>query len=76
MSHPSAAKSIAELRSLSDEELIRQHDSLAQTTGVGISYYLEELHRRRIDRQNRRMEVLTVIIGILTLINVVVVLAG
>jgi hypothetical protein len=72
MSH---AKTISELRSVSDEKLVEQHDALAANTGVGISYYLEELARRRADKQARLMIRLTWIIVILTAINVVVVVA-
>jgi hypothetical protein len=76
MSHPASAKSIAELRSLSDAELVEQHDLLATSTGVGVDYYLAELERRRIDRQNKRMERLTLTIGVLTLVNVVAVIVS
>jgi hypothetical protein len=74
MSHPASAKTVAELRSLSDGDLVKQHDILAGDTGVGVDYYLAELGRRRIDRQNKRMELLTLIIGVLTLVNVVAVI--
>lgn len=50
MSHPQSAKTIAELRSLSDDGLVKQHDQLAVSTAVGVSYYLEELERRSVDR--------------------------
>ena len=73
MSHPVQAKSIAELRALSDAELIKQHDLLAANTAVGVDYYLAELERPRIDEQNKRLELLTLIIALLTLINVVAV---
>jgi hypothetical protein len=72
MSH---AKTISELQSLSDEKLVEQHDALAANTVVGISYYLEELARRRGDKQARLMIRLTWIIAILTAINVVAVIA-
>lgn len=73
MNHPSSAKSIAELQALSDADLIKQHDFLAANTAVGVDYYLAELQRRRIDEQNKRLELLTLIIGLLTTINVVAV---
>ena len=74
MSHPQAAKTIAELRSLSDQELVEQHDKLAESTAVGISYYLSEIERRRVDRQGRQMLQLTWIVTALTVVNVVVVI--
>lgn len=42
--------SIEKLRSLTDEELIAEHDEQAQRTSVGVSYYLEELDRRSRER--------------------------
>lgn len=42
--------SIEKLRSLTDEELIAQHDSQARNTSVGVNYYLEELDRRSRER--------------------------
>jgi hypothetical protein len=73
MSHPASAKTIAELRDLSDAELIEQHDVLTPSTGVGVAYYLDELNRRVGERQGRRMERLTIVIGLLTLVNVIAV---
>ncbi|WP_454112818.1 hypothetical protein [Microbacterium maritypicum] len=42
--------SIEKLRSLSDEELIAQHDHQATMTSVGVNYYLDELDRRSRER--------------------------
>lgn len=70
------AKSISELRALSDDELIEQHDQLAESTSVGVRYYLAELERRRVNRQSRQMLWLTWIIASLTVINVVAVVAS
>jgi hypothetical protein len=44
---PFQAKSLEELRDLSDDQLIELHDSLARRTNIGLGYYLEELARRR-----------------------------
>jgi hypothetical protein len=76
MSHPQTARTITELKALSDDELIEQHDKLAENTAVGISYYLAELERRRVDRQNRLMLRLTLIVTALTVVNVVAVIAS
>jgi hypothetical protein len=76
MSHPQMAKTIAELRSLSDDELIEQHDKLAASTQVGTRFYLAELERRQVDRQNRLMIGLTVAIFSLTVVNVVALFVG
>jgi len=45
------AGSVAELRTLSDDDLIHLHDEQARHTVVGVSYYLEELARRDAARQ-------------------------
>lgn len=70
MSHPQSAKTIAELRGLTEADLIAQHDALAQHTQVGVACYLDELNRRVVERQGQRMERLTTVIGLLTLVNV------
>lgn len=72
----SASPSIRELRTLSDEELIRRHDEEATHTVVGTQYYLDELHRRAQERQTttivrytRYIFWLTVAVGVLTAAN-------
>lgn len=37
------AASIAEIKKLTDEEIIRKHDEIAKHTCVGNSHYLQEL---------------------------------
>ena len=76
MGDPHRAKTIAELRSRSDEELIEQHDVLAKGTGVGTGYYLDELRRREADRQGERMLRLTWIVTALTVVNVAAVIVS
>jgi hypothetical protein len=76
VSHPQMAKTIAELRSLSDGELIKQHDKLAESTQVGTGYYLAELERRQVERQGRQMLRLTWVVTALTIVNVVAVVAS
>jgi hypothetical protein len=70
------AKTIADLQSLSDDELVEQYDKLAGSTQVGINYYLAELERRRVDRQSRQMLRLTWVVTGLTVVNVVAVIAS
>jgi hypothetical protein len=70
------AKTIADLRALSDEQLIEQHDQLAKNTIVGISYYLSELERRPVERQGRLMLRLTWVVTVLTVINVAAVVVS
>jgi hypothetical protein len=76
MSDPQRAKKISELRSLSDDELIRQHDMLTATTTAGTGYYLDELHRREVVRQGRLMLRLTWVVTALTAVNVVAVVVS
>jgi hypothetical protein len=75
---PIYAKTIAELGSLSDQDLAEQHDRLVNLghVSVGVSYYLSELSRRTVEKQNRRMEKLTGFIAVLTVINVIAVIVG
>jgi hypothetical protein len=60
---------IKDLRSISDEELIRLHDALAVNTSVGVDYYLEELQRREQRRANEISERLSRRVVVLTLVN-------
>ncbi len=53
------AKSIKDLKNLSDNDLIAIHDELAKNTVVGTSYYLEELRNRSAQRSQDEMEKLT-----------------
>jgi hypothetical protein len=62
------AEMLAELRALSDEELIARHDRQAPRTVVGTNHYLVELARRDQDRQTQAMLDLTRSIRTLTLI--------
>jgi hypothetical protein len=62
------AKNLAELRSLSDEQLREKHDSIA-TGSVGVEYYRNELNRRTMKRQGQTMLRLTYVIAALTVVN-------
>jgi hypothetical protein len=79
------AETIAQLRELSDGDLIQQHDVLAKNTAVGIAHYLAELSRRdqqktsdemleytrAMDRMTKRITLLAVITTVATLITTV-----
>jgi signal transduction histidine kinase len=79
--HPRAA----ELRAMSDEELVARLDDLARGTQVGTQFYLDEL-RRETDRQTAAMlgltntirrltwviAVLTVVLTVLTAVSLLV----
>jgi len=72
----SVAESIEELRSLSDEEVIKGHDQRAGNTVVGTDHYLKELARRDAMRQGERMERLTVSINRLTVVILIATIVG
>ena len=76
-------RSIRELRDTTDDVLIRDHDVLAESTVVGVDYYLDELARRESARQQARMikltyaiAVMTLIVTIATIVNLIVFIAG
>lgn len=77
------AMTYAEISSLSREELITLYDQKAQHTQVGLDFIKQEIWSRDSEQLNRNMECLTrrihwltIIITILTAINVVGVLVG
>ena len=73
-----------QLSSLSEDELVSGHDSIAGNVVMGTQYYLDELRHRRhtrivedqgrvaanVEALTRRLFWLTVFIGIATAINV------
>lgn len=81
------ANTLKELREMSDEQLITEHDNLANRTQIGLNYYLDELKYREQNKQTEtmilytrkmlsfthRMLWLTVLVAILTVINVIAV---
>ena len=71
------AETVAELRAMSENELIKNHDAHARSVQVGTNHYLRELHRRdqmhlskQMLRYTRSMTWMTVIITVATLMNV------
>ncbi len=71
------AETIAELRVLSDEELIERHDRHASSVQVATAHYLNELHRRdqrrvseTIIKLTRWITAMTAVITVATIINV------
>lgn len=46
-------RTIKELRAVSDEELIKEHDKKAENTSIGTQYYIDELDRRSRDRSQK-----------------------
>ena len=71
------AKSVAELRALTDDEVIERHDRQAQKTHIGLSYWEDELNRRYQQRHTEAMHrytqwvaLMTLIVTVATLVNV------
>jgi hypothetical protein len=74
------SEKIAELRAMTDEQLIDNHDRLASGTVIGTRHYLDELRHRDAARSERRMidltgqiRTLTLVVTALTVVNVVLV---
>ena len=57
---------VQNLRSMTEEELIRSHDSEVQNRAAHYNIYLDELRLRETLRQGERMEALTTSINRLT----------
>lgn len=75
------SQSIEQLRKLTDDEVIALHDRAANNTDVGVQFFLDEINRREQNKQTELMVKftkqilrLTIIITILTVINVVAVI--
>ncbi len=71
------AETISELRTLSDDELIRRHDDHAPNVQVATGHYFQELYRRDQKRgteamlsYTRRITWMTLAITVATLINI------
>ena len=69
-------ESYSELKKLSDEELIRQHDLHAPKTVVGTRHFLDELRSREngrvslsVERMTKHIFWLTCMIGVATLVQ-------
>lgn len=67
---------VEDLRSASEEELIRRHDSEMQNRAAHYNLYLDELKRREAMRQGERMEKLTRSINTLTIVITIATVLG
>lgn len=74
------AETIAELRELTDDEIIRRHDHRARHTEVGTNHYLAELARRDQQRASdimlaytRQIKILTIVVTVATIVSTVLV---
>lgn len=68
--------SLEELRSIPTSELIKRHDKLAESTVVGVEYYLNELARRDQNSQTAAMLRLTRCIAVMTGVMVMATIAN
>jgi hypothetical protein len=75
------AESIAELKKLTDEEIIRKHDEIARHTAVGTSHYLQELRDREnsklagsVERLTHKIFLLTVLMAVATFVQLIIAL--
>jgi hypothetical protein len=80
---------IADLKAMSDEEVVAQLDATATSTQVGTQFYLDELRSRETDRQTKAMigftntirrltwviAVLTIVLTVLTAVSLVVLIS-
>ena len=55
-----------EFLEMSDDELIERHDRRASNTMVGTGHYLDELTRRRQERNTEQIMRMTVVMAVLT----------
>jgi CHASE3 domain sensor protein len=65
------AESLAQLKKMTDEELVEQHDRHAQSTMVGTGHYLAELRSRENERLSASVEKITKYIFWLTCVMAV-----
>ena len=73
--------SLKQLRGIDIEELISEHDKLAEHLVPSVNYYLEEISRRDQDKQTKAMLSytkyifwFTAIVTIATIVNIIVAL--
>ena len=78
---PYAIESYEKLRSMSEEDLIEMYDRVAPATVLPVTFLRDELARREMEKQQenmlaltKQMRNLTIVIAVLTVINVIVVL--
>jgi hypothetical protein len=66
---------IEQLEGMSDEEVRATYNESAEYTVAGLEWFREELHWRATDERNRNIERLTWAIALLTLANLVFIIA-
>jgi hypothetical protein len=73
------APTLQQLREMTDEEIIRLHDSHTHNTVIGLQFIHDEINRRNQDKQTvqmvrltKQITVMTVIMTIATIANLIV----
>lgn len=69
------APTLAEMEQMSEEELRAKHDAIATGTHVGLTWYRDEIDRRRADRLSNRIWWLTFVVGLATLVQTIAAVA-
>jgi hypothetical protein len=59
---------LSEIRKLPTEQLIKEHDTIAQHTQVGVDYYLRELARRDQEAIEKAIKRYTVAVAVMTFV--------
>ncbi len=62
-----------QIAGMTREELIAEIDRTGSTTQLGLGFFREELFRRDVERQGRVLLWLTVVVTVLTAVNVALV---
>ena len=72
----SMAMKLGDLKKLSNDELEKECDRVAERTMVGLNYFWGEILRREQCKQNRLLILLTIFVLIATVISVIGVLVA
>jgi hypothetical protein len=67
----SSPPSLAQMESMTDDELRATYDSMRQDVNVGLEWYRDEIHHREIRRRTDTLVHLTWLIAGLTALNAV-----
>ncbi len=65
------AEKLKELQNLSETELEKRYDEVANNTSVGLNFYLAEIVRRQQHKQTIWIIILTIIMCIATVISTI-----
>ena len=69
------AKKLREMRGLSDDELGKEYDKVADNTAVGLNYFWGEILRREHRRETKWLTILTISVLVVTVVSAIGVFA-